>query len=181
MAESWAVISAMGNDRVGIAEEIANTVESWECNIEESRMAVLGDQFAVIMLIRGPGEPIQNLIDGKESWKGIRGITVEVKAAETKKESLQGLSYLVETISLDSPGIVHALTRVLRDNDINIEDLESETTSAPFTGSPMFTMKIRVTVPSHVSPAFIREALNEIALERDLDVKFEPVAGSFPS
>jgi len=178
MKQSWAVLTAMGTDRVGIAEELSETLESRQCNIEESKMAVLGNQFAVIMLMKGPAGEIDKLLNGEESWEHIAGITVQVQPTSVKDNPERGLSYLVETVSLDSPGIVHAITHVLRENSINVEDLDTETLSAPFTGSPMFTMSIRVTVPSGVSPGSIREKLQKIAAERDLDIKFEPVSGA---
>lgn len=178
MKKAWAVLTAMGTDRVGIVEELSETLESRQCNIEESKMAVLGNQFAVIMLIQGPGDEIEKLLTGRERWDHIQGITVQVRPTSVKDNPERGLSYLVETVSLDSPGIVHAITHVLRENGINIEDLDTETLSAPFTGSPMFTMSIRVTVPPGNAPASIREKLQKTAAEMDLDIKFEPVSGA---
>lgn len=177
MERQWAILTAMGKDRVGIVEDLTDVLERWECNIEESKMAVLGDQFAVILLLAGPPESVSALLNGKESWDSLQELHISLRPTEGGKEKKEGIPYVVETVSLDSPGIVHMVTQVLREYRINIEDLATETAFAPFTGSPMFIMKLRVTIPEGVAPATVREALHKRAFEKDLDIKFEPVAG----
>ena len=51
--QNYLVVSALGADRPGIANELATAAASCGCNIVDSRMAVLGGEFAVIMLITG--------------------------------------------------------------------------------------------------------------------------------
>jgi len=177
MKRHSAILTAMGKDRVGIVEDITELLNAWECSIEESKMAVLGDQFAVILLFSGPEEKVAALLQGKESWETVQDLHIELRPAERVSARKEGLSYIVETISLDSPGIVHLVTQVLREYNINIEELGTETAAAPFTGSPMFIMRLRVTIPEGVSPASVRESLHKHAFEKDLDIKFEPVAG----
>jgi hypothetical protein len=46
--EIFSVITVIGPDRLGIAEDIARLVTSQGGNIEESKMAVLGGDFAAI-------------------------------------------------------------------------------------------------------------------------------------
>ncbi len=179
MNRSWAILTAMGKDRIGIVEDLTDILESWACNNEESKMSVLGDQFAVILLLTGPEDKVADLTAGKESWEDVSDLQIQIRETTGAAPAKSGLSYLVETVSLDSPGIVHAVTQVLRDFHINIEELDTETTSAPFTGSPMFLMRLRVIIPEHVSPAAVREALHKTAFSRDLDIKFEPHPGVF--
>ena len=51
MARAYAVLTAIGPDRVGIVDDVSGAVSEGSCNIEESKMAVLGGEFAVIMLV----------------------------------------------------------------------------------------------------------------------------------
>ncbi len=172
---AWAILTAVGTDRLGIVDDLSSILESWQCNIEESKMAVLGDQFAVILLFAGPQQQVQELIDGGERWEAVKDLHIELRTTTPGHGRKQGLVYMVETVSLDAPGIVHAVTRVLRDFGINIEELDTETGAAPFTGSPMFVMRLRVILPEAVAPAAVRESLSRIAQHRDLDIKLEPV------
>ena len=58
---NYLVITASGEDKVGLVDRLSSKITESGCNIEESRMAVLGDQFALIMLISGPWNALSKL------------------------------------------------------------------------------------------------------------------------
>ena len=49
----YAVITAVGADKVGIMDSLAGAVVGLKANIEETRASILGGEFAVIMLVSG--------------------------------------------------------------------------------------------------------------------------------
>ena len=51
--QHYLVITALGADRPGIVNTITRHVSSCGCNIEDSRLAMLGDEFTFIMLLSG--------------------------------------------------------------------------------------------------------------------------------
>ncbi len=177
MKRVQALLNAMGKDRLGIADDLAAILETWNCSIESSKMAVLGDQFAAIILFSGPENQVAALIKEDSPWGQLQDLHIDIRPITGTRAKKEGLAYLLETVSLDAPGILHAVTRVLRNFQVNIEDLDTESASAPFTGSPMFIMKLRVTVPTGISPSEVREALFKAALNRDMDIKFTACSG----
>ncbi len=52
-SQHYLVITALGADRPGIVNTITRHVSSCGCNIEDSRLAMLGDEFTFIMLLSG--------------------------------------------------------------------------------------------------------------------------------
>lgn len=176
--EKYAVLTAMGPDRIGIADDITNHILAQKCNIEESRMSVLGGEFAVILLLRGYEEVLLSMMEELPSMGSSLNLKIEMKLTEPQQKSQLSRPYLIESISLDNPGIVHAITSHLRSYQINVEDLETETTSAPWTGAPMFIMKIRVTIPSEVSVHDVKHDLLQIGNNQDLDIKIMPLTAS---
>jgi glycine cleavage system transcriptional repressor len=170
-----AIVTAIGTDRVGIVDDLTASILEESCNIEESRMAVLGTEFAVMLLLSGEAEAIGRLSERLPAAGEKLGLHVAVKQTAAPRADPALRPYLVESISLDTPGIVHAITSLLRRYRINIENLETDTTAAPWTGAPMFTMKARVSVPSAVSLAELREELEKLEAEANLDVRLTPV------
>lgn len=52
-SQHYLVITALGADRPGIVNTITRHVSSCGCNIEDSRLAMLGEEFTFIMLLSG--------------------------------------------------------------------------------------------------------------------------------
>lgn len=174
----YAVLIAIGKDRIGIVDDVSQAIFERDCNVEESRMAVLGGEFAAILLTSGSAKDVGNLIDEVPQMAKKLDLHMELRSTDAPRADLRSRPYLIESVSLDSPGIVHALTTILRKNEINIEVLETETTAAPWTGAPMFLLKARINVPERVPITSLREKIEELALEHDLDIKISPIAVS---
>ena len=49
----WFIVSAVGRDRPGIVADLAQLVYGCDANLEDSRMTILGNEFAAIMLCSG--------------------------------------------------------------------------------------------------------------------------------
>lgn len=86
-----------------------------------------------------------------------------------------GRPYLLETVSLDTPGIVHTVTAALRKHGVNIESFETDTAPAPWTGAPMFRMRAHVVVGPSVEIGRLKDDLAHLEAGQDLDVRLRPV------
>jgi glycine cleavage system transcriptional repressor len=75
---------------------------------------------------------------------------------------------------MDQPGIVHRISDLLREFNVNIEELSTRQESAPFAGTPLFLMEMRLTVPANVSIHAIRTKLQSLCDTLNCDVDFEP-------
>ena len=73
-----------------------------------------------------------------------------------------------------SPGIVHKITSYLHEQGVNVEELETHLESAPFMGTPVFTMEIVMLVPKSASVKALRRALEELGDTLNCDVDLDP-------
>jgi glycine cleavage system transcriptional repressor len=175
MATGFVVLSAVGPDRVGIVDDIAAAVSGAGCNIEESKMAVLGGEFALIMLVSGPAPAVQSVSVSLPALGDRMGLRVACTPTHEPRAGEKGRPYLLKAVSLDTPGIVHSVTAVLRSHAINIEDLETETAAAPWTGAPMFRLTAHLVIGPDVSVGGLKEELSRLQQEHDLDIVLKPV------
>ena len=165
----------MGHDRVGLADDIVSWIEISGGNVEASKMSVLGGEFAVILLVSGDETAVEKIIADADAQSGEIGIRLCATATSGPHAIEGGRPYTVESFSLDSPGIIHSITREIRSLGISIEDLDTSSSAAPWTGAPVFRMEARVILPASQSVADFREHLENLAHERDLDIRLEPV------
>jgi len=170
----FAVFTAIGPDRVGIVDDVSGLVAGQGGNIEESKMAVLGGEFAAVMLVAMTQEKLAALGSSLPARQMELGLRLELKPTRKQETSKVGRPYLLETVSLDTSGIVHAVTAVIKAHGINIEELETSTQPAPWTGAPMFRMKATLIIGAQVSVARLKTDLAHLESDRDLDITLKP-------
>jgi glycine cleavage system transcriptional repressor len=172
--KKYALLTASGRDRVGIVDDLTTVILEARCNIEESRMAVLGGEFAVILLFSGDEAGVQRLLAELPGRAAALGLHAGLRETSPTPPDAGARPYRLETTSLDSPGIVHSVTALLRSYGVNILDLETDTTAAPWTGAPLFSMRARLGVPGAVPIARLREELEDLEAGTSLDIRLTP-------
>ena len=165
------VITALGADRPGIVDELSNTLLTHQLNIEDSRMSVLGGEFAILLLVTGSEQAINNFINKKQEAESALRMTLTVKTTEIAAPSQTLIPYDVEVIAIDHPGIVHKLASFFSGRQINIVDLETDRYAAPHTGTPMFSLHMTIGIPAETSIAGLRDDFLNMCDELNLDAK----------
>lgn len=168
------VISALGADKPGIVDEVARTATEARCNIEDSRMAVLGGEFALILLASGSWDAIAKLEAGLPALGRRLDLTIISRRTEPRQQTVQAMPYHVNVIALDNPGIVHEISNFFASQRINIEEMNTTTYAAPHTGSPMFSLSMTVNIPYNIHIASLREQFMLFCDDRNLDAIIEP-------
>ena len=170
----YLVITASGEDKVGLVDRLSSKIAESGCNIEESRMAVLGGQFALIMLLSGPWNALSKL-DGQMELLGDQlGLSIIHKRTQQRDRTQPAIPYRVEVVAMDHPGIVRNLAAFFSRNGINIEELQTDTYPAPHTGTPMFSVIITVGIRADIHIPTLRENFLDYCDDLNLDATFEP-------
>ncbi|MDH5518382.1 MAG: glycine cleavage system protein R [Gammaproteobacteria bacterium] len=172
------VLSALGTDQPGLVDRISKHILNLNLNIEDSRMSILGGEFAIMLLLSGNEEILQSLIDSiPELEQEFSDLVFNSKYTERKARH-SGLSYKVKIHALDHQGIVHHLARFFSARNINIEELSTSSYAAPHTGSKMFTVDLKLYIPEGTSLSQLRDAFIQHCDDLNLDASFEPVSAS---
>lgn len=165
------VISALGEDRPGIVNELSDIILKLSLNIEDSRMSVLGGEFAIQLLVTGEDHAIETLqLETADIEKQLKLIIIAKPTHENRGDG-KTVPYRVEVSSLDHQGIVHSITSFFSGRNINIVNLETERYPAPHTGSPMFALHMTIGVNADTSIAQLRDAFYQLCDEHNLDAE----------
>jgi glycine cleavage system transcriptional repressor len=178
---TWFLISAVGRDRPGIVADLAQLIFDAEANLEDSRMTILGNEFAAILLCSGRDPQLgRRLTEGARRIEWENRLTVFIRPLEGAPRPpvpAPGTRlYRLRAEGLDRAGIVAALCRVLADHSVNIADLRSQSVPSP-SGSALYRMEIAAEVPETLPVDQLHKALEAAASGIDVDVVLEP-AGS---
>jgi glycine cleavage system transcriptional repressor len=169
------VISALGNNRPGLVHQLSKAVKDCGCNILDSRMAVLGGEFAVILLLAGTWDAIAKIESMIPRLEDSLDLTLISRRTEVREKVANLMPYAVEVVASDRPGIVHDIAQFFSARDINIEELVTGSFAAAHTGTPMFSLHVTISVPTNTSIAALRGEFMDLCDQLNLDAVMEPV------
>jgi glycine cleavage system transcriptional repressor len=168
------VLTLTGPDRIGVVERLTGLLLERGGNVETSRMARLGGEFAVLMLVTIPSSKLGELGRSLDTLavEGYKITTAE--AASTYAEGHAGwLAYRIEVEGADHEGIIHEVARYLSRRGINIETMDSECAPASTSGVPLFSMTAEVVAPPGLDEQSWRAGLDEIGRRLNLEIRAE--------
>jgi glycine cleavage system transcriptional repressor len=169
------VVSALGSDRTGLVYDLTRVVLECSGNIVDSRMSALGSEFAMLLLVSGNWHTLAKLETEVAKLAETSGITVSLRRTEQRAARKDVLTYSVDVVCLDQPGIVHNLAGFFSSRGIDIAELTTRSYAAAHTGAPMFSVQMIVHVPAKVHIAALREEFMEVCDQLNLDAILEPV------
>ena len=169
------VITAIGEDRPGIINELSKIVLEQKGNILDSRMTVLGGEFAILLLVSGKWDTIARLETSLPKYQEKLELTILTKRTSDRPVKMQYLPYHVEVISIDHPGIVHKVADFFSSRQINVEEMNTSSHHAPHTGTPMFVLNMVLGVPQKQSITQLRENFLDFCDAQSLDGLLEPM------
>ena len=146
------------------------------CNIEDSRMAVLGGEFAMLMLVTGQPAGVEKLTKGAAATGQKTKLAIQIRATQAPAEAAQKgtLPYEIEAFSMDHPGIVQRVAGFLAERQINIRALDTRLTNAPITGLPLFSLHATVDIPAQENVMELRRGLQAIGAQENIDIEMKP-------
>ena len=165
------VFTLTGTDRIGLVNDVTELLLGLGGNVEISRMARLGGEFAVLMLVSLPAEHLARL---DQAMQGLSDEGYKITVTQTEAESAGPAwrPYLIEVEGADHEGIIHDLAHQLSARGINIEAMDTGTQPAPISGTPLFTMSARVAVPAALEAhADWKGALEDAAQQLNVTIK----------
>lgn len=174
---TYLVISALGEDHPGIVNQISKIVLEHGCNIEDSRMTVLGGEFAAMLLVEGKWNTLAKIENSLPELERQLGMTIISKRTGQRGGGANLLPYGVDVVAMDHPGIVNNLAGFFAERGINIEDMATNTYAAAHTGTPMFAVHMTVGIPADMHIAGLREEFMDYCDALNLDAVLEPLKG----
>jgi len=169
------VVTAVGEDRAGIVDELSRILLNADLNIEDSRMSVLGGEFAIILLLSGSVDSLQVFKQQQSKLEAALQLKLLLKTTQARKTVENKIAYNIKVIGMDNPGIVHRITRFLSEHNINIENLETDSYPAAHTGTAMFSVAMTVDIPNELATSKLKHEFIELCDEQNLDADFSPL------
>jgi len=152
MSKRWYALSAIGTDRPGIVADLAELIYECDCNLEDSSMTILGSEFAVLLLLTTTSPEAEERLSAnckRLEWEKrltvfFRPLDSEPVPYAMRAGARQGD---LRAVGVDKAGIVARVARCLANHAVNITQMTSQSRPEPGTGTPIYTMEMKLAVP----------------------------------
>jgi len=167
-------LSAIGADRPGIVAAVTGALVDSGCNLEDTTMAILRGQFAMMLVVAAPdGVSATDLEAVVGAATAELELVVTVRPiAEGAPRSNVGEAWTVAVYGADRPGIVHRVTTVLAEQGANVVDLTTRVIGDA--ERPVYAMSLDVTVPAGTDGAGLAARLDELGAELGVSCSAHP-------
>src|SRR5512138_935023 len=110
-SEQFLVLSALGPDRPGLVAEVTEYLTERGGNVEDSRMAVLGAEFGILLLVSGTADEVAAIQRDIEVLSERTGLGIIVRATKSPEEHRRAevIPCVVTAKAFDQEGIVRAV------------------------------------------------------------------------
>lgn len=170
-------LSAIGRDRPGIVAGVSGALLRHGANVEDSRMAILGGHFTMMLIVSTPAEAdteaLRAELAATKDELGLGALTLEEVPAEqdvTRPEA----SHVVTVYGADHPGIVHSVASTLAAAGVNVVDVATHLV-AEQGEQPLYAMMMEVELPSGLEADRLEADLRQTADRENLDLSVRAV------
>lgn len=149
-------VTAIGADRPGIIARVTGVLLEHGGNLEDSSMTVLGGHFAIMLLVRTEVDPVALEAALSEATRDL-GLIVTVREIGPGHRT-DPPTHMLTVYGIDRPGLVHAVTKVLAEAEVNVTDLTTRVLEGE---RPVYAMMLEVALPTGVRPEQLVEDVRE--------------------
>jgi len=158
---TYLVLTAIGEDKPGLVESLAEVIADNSGNWLESSMSQLAGKFAGILRVSVNDSEADNLITALEGISDQLKLVIERADSESEIETPQTVE--LHLVGNDRPGIIREISHVLATLSVNVEQLTTECVSAPMSSEVLFKAKANLKVPVGLELDVLQEEIERLA------------------
>ena len=168
------IVHVIGPDRPGLVEQLSSVVRSASGNWEGSRLMKMGGQFSGMVQVIIENENLPELKSSLADLDstGLRTSVADVTQSDEASLAESGTAYDLEVVGQDRQGIVASISAALASLQVNVVELATDCSEAPWSGERLFKTNARLIVPDSVDSSDLLRHIEEIA--GDLMVELRP-------
>ena len=164
------ILTVIGDDRPGLVGELSAAISAHQGNWLESSMAQLAGKFAGIVEVAVDAAHADAL---SKALGQLAGLKVTIESAVAKKSALTGRRLKLALVGHDRIGIVREVSQVLAHHAVNVESLETHTSSAPMSAAVLFHAVAELTAAPNLDVSALTGELERISNDLMVDITLD--------
>ena len=168
------ILTVIGDDRPGLVGELSTVISAHQGSWLESSMAQLAGKFAGIVEVAVDEAHADAL---KLELGQLAGLKVTIETAQAQKSARAGVANTrrlkLALVGHDRIGIVREVSQVLAHHAVNVESLETHTSSAPMSAAVLFHAVAELTAAPDLDVSALTGELERISNDLMVDITLD--------
>ena len=164
------VLTVIGDDRPGLVGELSAVISAHGGNWLRSSMAQLAGKFAGIVEVEVAADTAEAL---QQALDRLAGLRVTAARAQAPKSAPPGRRLKLALVGHDRVGIVREVSQVLANHAVNVESLETNTSSAPMSAAVLFHALAELTAAPGLDAGALTRELERISHDLMVDITLD--------
>ena len=167
--KNWYLLSMVGKDRPGIVASLSAGLCKNGCNLGDSSMARLGNNFVIMLAVQfdGSQSALNNIVS---PLAGSLGLNKHITKIEEGVHHIEP-DVRINLFSEDRMGIIEDVSGVLTESGLNILSLESNLDTIQSNNT--YSIHIEGTVSDGITPLY--KALDRLSDEKKIQSQLIPI------
>lgn len=160
------VITAVGSDRAGIGNQVIHLVSEIGCNIIDSRIAIFGNEFTLIMLVSGNNAQIAKVEHSLPLLGQEQDLITMMKRTSRHREAPQTFTLEANIQASDKIGLTEGITHFFAERRIGLDSLSARTLSKDraHTDDDQFQISLTASLSEEYNLMELQEGFNDLCL-----------------
>jgi glycine cleavage system transcriptional repressor len=172
--DNYLTVSAVGEDAPKVNDAFTVAVRDCGCMIIEARIARLGNNNALVMLLGGSWDAIAKVETSLTRLAEQHKMKIFIERTKFPNTAAEYLPYAIEIVAVQHIDTMHAVVSFLTQRQAIIADLNCHTYTTNRTETQMMQLQIAVDLPADTSIATIRGDFMDFCDQLNLDAIMEP-------
>ena len=166
------VLTAIGKDRTGLVSQLTGLVTQCKCNILDSKMAIFGSEFTMIMLLAGDNASLAKLESQLPPLAMSLNLLTMMKRTTTHLGQDKA-QYQVFFDGPDSSGTIRQITSFFAEHKVSVSSLKSKATEND--GQKWQVAEIRIGLTDELILETIIAGCEELCESLSMTCSFSPI------
>ncbi|WP_053979787.1 glycine cleavage system protein R [Marinagarivorans algicola] len=161
------ILSVLSDDRPGVVRALASVVAEEQGNWLDCQLTRLAGKFAGVVCIDIPAARKASL---ETALERLGKVGLRVLVDEVGQDIGHEVRYaMFNAAAPDRQGLVLEMSQALSERGISVVNLQTECSSMPYSGDPLFSARGQLAIPESLSLAAVEALLATVADELAID------------